>query len=87
MAGANEPVWPAKLQEGQEEQVAVRTRNSVVFYRDPMEVSAGFALALDAIEAHANLLMANGDASRQKANPDCRRDFTTTRRKKRPVST
>jgi hypothetical protein len=63
--------------EGQEEQAAVRSRHTIVFYGDARQVSAGFALALDAMEAHAELLMAGA----QKASRARRHDLTVARRK------
>jgi hypothetical protein len=54
MANAGELISPARLpasDERSEEQAAVRSRDTIVFYGDTEQVSAGFALALDAMES------------------------------------
>jgi uncharacterized protein (DUF1501 family) len=81
LRGADEimsPTGSLASGEGREEQAAVRSRHTIVFYGDTEQVSAGFALALDAMDAHANQLI----ASAQKASRACRRDLTVARRKK-----
>jgi hypothetical protein len=86
LSGADEIISPTGSPasgEDQEEQAAVRSRHTIVFYGDPEQVSVGFALALDAMDAHANQLI----ASAQKASRACRRDLTVARQKKSPGST
>ena len=48
-----------------DDQAAIRSHHTIVFHGDPDQVGAGFALALDAMEAHANLMMAGGRTSPQ----------------------
>jgi hypothetical protein len=57
LTGSDEIIAPMEspaTDEGQEEHA--RLRHTIVFYGDARQVSAGFALAVHAMEAHANLL-------------------------------
>ena len=50
----------------QQSVVRSRKRRTVVFYGDAEQVSAGFALALNVMESHADLLTMSHEAASQK---------------------
>jgi hypothetical protein len=88
MIGTDAVISPTEMPAsdgGPEGQAAVRSHNTIVFHGDTAHVSAGFALALDAMEAHANLLTASREEILRKTGPDYRHDLTVVRRKKAPA--